>query len=107
MKIEDCTPMSSRMIDYPIQPLHIMVKNNVGGGSALNQDLDQVGSSTMTPNSRNMIDYAQLPRLKTLTTHNNNNSAAITPETILNAVDSQDKNPFLSKFLHSLVDHTT
>ena len=44
-------------------------------------------STTLTPNSRNLVDYAQLPRLKTLTTHHNNPSA-VTPETILNAVDS-------------------
>ena len=42
----------------------------------------------MTPNSRNLIDYAQLPRLKTLTNHHNNIAGVVTPETILNSVES-------------------
>ncbi len=62
-----------------------MVKNNVG--AALNQDLEPNSSTTLTPNSRNLIEYSQLPRLKTLTQHHNNPSA-VTPETILNAVDN-------------------
>jgi hypothetical protein len=62
-----------------------MVKNNIG--TALNQDFEPNSSTTMTPNSRNLIDYAQLPRLKTITSHHYNPSA-VTPETILNAVDN-------------------
>jgi hypothetical protein len=61
-----------------------MVKNNIG--AALNKDIE-LNSPTQTPNSRNLIEYAQLPKLKTITAHHNNPSA-VTPETILNAVDN-------------------
>ena len=86
IKIEDSTPISPRVIEFPVQPLQIMVKNNLG--TTINQDLDPVGSATMTPNSRNLIDYAQLPRLKTLTNHHNKITGVVTPETILNSVES-------------------
>jgi hypothetical protein len=62
-----------------------MVKNNIG--AALNKDTEPNSPTTQTPNSRNLIDYAQLPKLKTITAHHNNPSA-VTPETILNAVDN-------------------